>query len=58
MVNTVKPIDYNKCLGLYNKVLTLNKDDDNFEQFTTFAYNNIGYVYEAMGKMNWQKNII
>ncbi|PUB35370.1 tetratricopeptide repeat protein [Elizabethkingia sp. YR214] len=50
MVNTVKPVDYNKCLELYNKVLTLNKDDDNFEQFTTFAYNNIGYVYEAMGK--------
>ena len=50
MVNTIKPVDYNKCLELYNKVLILNKDDDNFEQFTAFAYNNIGYVYEAMDK--------
>lgn len=58
MVNTIKPVDYNKCLELYNKVSILNKDDDNFEQFTAFAYNNIGYVYGLWIRMSWLKNII
>ncbi len=58
MIHTMKPVNYPKCMELYNQVVELGKDDKDkdVERFVTFAYNNIGDIYENTGKTEQAKD--
>lgn len=43
------PVDKQKCLDMYNNVLKLSLGDTQLIDFTCGAYNDLGYLYEAMG---------
>ncbi|HIC8643376.1 tetratricopeptide repeat protein [Elizabethkingia meningoseptica] len=58
MIHTMKPVNYPKCMELYNQVIELGKDDKDkdVERFVTFAYNNIGDIYENTSKTEQAKD--
>lgn len=45
----ITPLDKHKCLDMYNNVLKLSLGDTQLIDFTCGAYNDMGYLYEAMG---------